>query len=56
MVQKEPLTKKNPKMDTRNISCSICGTAKGMIHKYNLQICRRCFREVAYRVGFRKYS
>jgi len=50
------MVKKNPRTDARTQGCSICGTNRGMIHKYNLQICRRCFREVAYRIGFRKYS
>jgi|WetSurMetagenome_2_1015567.scaffolds.fasta_scaffold04355_8 small subunit ribosomal protein S14 len=56
MVQKEPLVKKNLKMDQRSLTCSICGAQRGLIHKYRLHICRRCFREVAFRIGFRKYS
>jgi small subunit ribosomal protein S14 len=56
MVQKAPLTKKNAKMDARNLRCSICKCHRGVIHKYHLEICRRCFREVANRIGFRKYS
>jgi len=55
MVQKT-YTTKNKKMDASNLKCSICRTNRGLIHKYNLNICRRCFREVAYRIGFRKYS
>lgn len=47
---------KNAKIDAKNLRCSICRTHKGLIHKYNLNICRRCFREVAERIGFRKYS
>ncbi|MBD3262378.1 MAG: 30S ribosomal protein S14, partial [Candidatus Altiarchaeales archaeon] len=27
-----------------------------LIHKYGLNICRRCFREVAESIGFRKLS
>lgn len=37
-------------------SCSFCGTRRGMIRKYNLNICRRCFKEVALKMGFQKYS
>ncbi|MBN2250550.1 MAG: 30S ribosomal protein S14 [Candidatus Altiarchaeota archaeon] len=50
------MVKKNDKIDARNLRCSICKAHRGMIHKYKLNICRRCFREVAYRIGFRKYS
>lgn len=35
--------------------CRVCGTAKALIRKYKLNICRRCFREVGESVGFRKY-
>jgi len=35
--------------------CRICGTAKAVIRKYNLYICRRCFREVGESIGFRQY-
>ena len=35
--------------------CRRCGTARGMIRSYGLQICRRCFREVGEDIGFRKY-
>ncbi|BCS90632.1 MAG: 30S ribosomal protein S14 type Z [Candidatus Micrarchaeota archaeon] len=34
--------------------CRICGTSRGVIRKYNLYICRRCFRETASSLGFRK--
>lgn len=46
---------KNPKMSTRSLKCSVCGATHGVIHKYNLNICRRCFREVAPSIGFKKY-
>jgi small subunit ribosomal protein S14 len=50
------IQEKNKKMDARSLQCTICQTNKGLIHKYNLNICRRCFREVAPRIGFNKYS
>ncbi len=37
------------------IKCRICGTHIGVIRKYGLNICRRCFREVAEKIGFKKY-
>ncbi|RLI88579.1 MAG: 30S ribosomal protein S14 [Candidatus Altiarchaeales archaeon] len=50
------MTKKNDKFDARNLKCLVCGTQRGIIHKYGLNICRRCFREDALRIGFKKYS
>jgi len=35
--------------------CRFCGTARGMIRSFGLQVCRRCFREVGEHIGFRKY-
>ncbi|MBD3353326.1 MAG: 30S ribosomal protein S14 [Candidatus Lokiarchaeota archaeon] len=36
--------------------CRRCGTNKAIIRAYGLDLCRRCFREVAEYIGFRKYS
>lgn len=36
--------------------CRICGGRRGLIRAYNLYICRRCFREVAPRINFKKYG
>jgi len=36
--------------------CIRCGSMRGIIRKYNLMYCRRCFREVAVQLGFKKYS
>ena len=35
-------------------SCRRCGTHKGLIRRADLMICRRCIREVADNLGFRK--
>ncbi len=37
-------------------TCEICGTHRRVIRKYGLNICGRCFREVAHKIGFRKYG
>lgn len=55
-MKKKTESGKNKKAWAKNISCSVCGTNKGMIHKYGLEICRRCFREVAQSIGFKKLS
>ncbi len=37
--------------------CRICGKkGMGVIQKYNLNYCRRCFREYAKSIGFKKYN
>ena len=34
--------------------CVRCGVMRGVIRKYGLSYCRRCIREVARELGFRK--
>lgn len=34
--------------------CRICGTSRGLIRSYGLYVCRRCFREIADDMGFKK--
>jgi small subunit ribosomal protein S29e len=49
---------KNEKMKKRTAGvreCRICGTRKGMIRKYRLGICRRCFKDRAKDLGWEKY-
>ncbi|HII72685.1 TPA: 30S ribosomal protein S14 [Candidatus Woesearchaeota archaeon] len=38
------------------LKCTRCGTWHGYIGKYGLNVCRRCFREVADKVGFKKFN
>ncbi len=35
--------------------CRLCGNSRGMVRSYGLGVCRRCFRDVGERIGFRKY-
>ena len=35
--------------------CRVCSARIGLIRKYHLFICRRCFREYATDIGFIKY-
>ncbi len=55
-LKKKTESGKNQKIDAKNLTCSVCGARRGMIHKYGLKICRRCFREVAQKIGFLKLS
>jgi small subunit ribosomal protein S14 len=36
--------------------CSFCGNTRGFIGKYGLNICRRCFRLNATKLGFKKFN
>ncbi len=37
--------------------CKRCGKkSRGFSHKYGLDVCRQCLREIAKRIGFKKYS
>jgi ribosomal protein S14 len=36
--------------------CSICGSTRGHIGKYGLNICRQCFRLNANKMGFKKLN
>jgi len=35
--------------------CVRCGNRDGLIRRYGINICRQCFREVAEKMGFKKY-
>jgi len=36
--------------------CKRCGRRGSHIQKYGLNLCRHCFREIAKKIGFKKYS
>ena len=36
--------------------CQRCGRIRGHIDKYGLDLCRQCFRQIASKIGFKKYS
>lgn len=56
LKDKDTKNKRKKASNAINLRCSICGAHDGVIHKYGLNICRRCFREVAPHIGFKKYS
>ena len=47
---------KTRKCGFSNKVCRRCGTPRGHIGKYGLSLCRCCFREVATKLGFKKYG
>jgi ribosomal protein S14 len=36
--------------------CTRCGNQHGVVRKYGLNFCRKCMREIANSIGFKKYS
>ena len=38
------------------LRCQRCGRISAHISKYGIHMCRQCFREVAVKIGFKKYS
>jgi small subunit ribosomal protein S14 len=48
-----------PKKNRLGVStkkCRRCGRVGAHISQYNLNFCRHCFREIAPKLGFKKYS
>jgi small subunit ribosomal protein S14 len=37
-------------------ACQRCGREQGLVGKYDIWLCRQCFREVSRSMGFKKYS
>ncbi len=36
-------------------TCQRCGRKQGLVGKYDIWLCRQCYREVARDMGFKKY-
>ncbi len=36
--------------------CRRCGNTRAYIQKYGINLCRKCFRETALNLGFKKYK
>ncbi|WP_435063222.1 30S ribosomal protein S14 [Halobaculum sp. EA56] len=39
----------------QQVECRRCERKQGLVGKYDINLCRQCFREVARDMGFRKY-
>jgi small subunit ribosomal protein S14 len=48
--------KKERKYGRGSRTCQRCGCYGPIIRKLGLNLCRRCFREKAEKLGFKKYS
>jgi len=42
--------------DARKRRCKLCGRMGAHISRYNLHLCRQCFRQYAMEIGFKKYN
>ena len=40
----------------RKDGCLRCGRKRSIVRRYGMHLCRQCFREVAFDLGFRKYT
>jgi small subunit ribosomal protein S14 len=49
-------TPKDRSTGQAKFKCKRCGRHGAHIHKYDLHLCRQCFREIAPDIGFKKYS
>ncbi len=47
---------KERKIGIHSKLCKRCGRAGAHISKYDLSLCRQCFREIATEIGFKKYD
>jgi small subunit ribosomal protein S14 len=47
--------KRERKFGKGSRKCRRCGKHDGLVRSYGLNYCRQCFREVAKKIGFKKY-
>ncbi|MFH1506411.1 MAG: 30S ribosomal protein S14 [archaeon] len=47
---------KERKFGKNSKKCSRCGRTGAHVGKYGLELCRQCFREIAAKLGFKKYN
>jgi len=44
------------KIQSKDKKCRRCGNRRGLISKYGMKLCRRCFKDVALQMGFQKFD
>lgn len=55
--EKNPETGEHGTKRTDQIQkCQRCSRKQGLVGKYDIWLCRQCFREIAREMGFKKYS
>ncbi|RXK51796.1 MULTISPECIES: 30S ribosomal protein S14 [Halorientalis] len=53
---RDPTGEQTAKRTEQLRSCQRCGREQGLVGKYDIYLCRQCFREIARGMGFKKYS
>jgi len=53
---RDPTGEQTAKRTDQLRSCQRCGREQGLVGKYDIYLCRQCFREIARGMGFKKYS
>ncbi len=56
MTAKNEGGKKERKYGKGSRPCKRCGSYGPIVRKYGLNLCRHCFREIAEKLGFKKYE
>ena len=59
VIAKRFLKYSRPKERTTGIAkqkCKRCGRFGAHLNQYNIHLCRQCFREIAEKIGFKKYQ
>jgi small subunit ribosomal protein S14 len=54
--QEEPTGEQAAKRTGQLRQCQRCEREQGLVGKYDIWLCRQCFREVSRSMGFKKYS
>ncbi|HDQ59649.1 MAG TPA: 30S ribosomal protein S14 [Candidatus Woesearchaeota archaeon] len=47
---------KDRKTGIGKFKCTRCGQFGSHVHKYDLHLCRQCFRDLALELGFKKFG
>ena len=56
-IREYAITKRKPRKYGKGARwCKRCGSYNAMVRSYDINLCRRCFREVAVQLGFQKYE
>ncbi|MFD1585616.1 30S ribosomal protein S14 [Halorientalis brevis] len=55
-AERDPTGEQTAKRTEQLRSCQRCGREQGLVGKYDIFLCRQCFREIARGMGFKKYS
>ena len=48
--------KRDIRVEKRKRKCRVCNTRQAVIVKYGLFVCRRCFKDIAKKIGFKKFD